>query len=41
MIWKQISFEVKKSEIDLVSEVLMVLGSQSITYSDEIGRAHV
>jgi ribosomal protein L11 methyltransferase len=34
MIWKQISFEVKKSEIDLVSEVLMVLGSQSITYSD-------
>ena len=34
MIWKQISFEVKKSEIDLVSEVLMVLGSLSITYSD-------
>ena len=34
MIWKQISFEVKKSEIDLVSEVLMGLGSLSITYSD-------
>ncbi len=34
MIWKQISFEVKKSETDLVSEVLMGLGSVSITYSD-------
>jgi ribosomal protein L11 methyltransferase len=34
MIWKQISFEVKKSETDLVSEVLMGLGSLSITYSD-------
>jgi ribosomal protein L11 methyltransferase len=34
MSWKQISFEVKKSEIDLISEVLMGLGSLSITYSD-------
>ena len=36
MIWKQISFEVKKSETDLVSEVLMGLGSVSITYSDAL-----
>jgi len=34
MSWKQISFEVKKSETDLISEVLMGLGSLSITYSD-------
>ena len=34
MIWKQISFQVKKSETDLISEVLMGLGSLSITYSD-------
>jgi len=34
MIWKQISFKVKKSETDLISEVLMGLGSLSITYSD-------
>ena len=34
MSWKQISFEVKKSETDLISEVLMGLGSVSITYSD-------
>jgi len=34
MSWKQISLEVKKSEIDLISEVLMGLGSLSITYSD-------
>jgi len=39
MIWKQISFEVKKSEIDLVSEVLMGLGSVSITYSDALDDA--
>jgi ribosomal protein L11 methyltransferase len=39
MIWKQISFEVKKSEIDLVSEVLMGLGSISITYSDALDDA--
>jgi ribosomal protein L11 methyltransferase len=36
MNWKQISFEVKKSEIDLVSEVLMGLGSISISYSDAL-----
>jgi ribosomal protein L11 methyltransferase len=34
MSWKQISFVVKKSETDLISEVLMGLGSVSITYSD-------
>ena len=34
MSWKQISFEVKKSEIDFISEVLIGLGSLSITYSD-------
>ena len=34
MSWKQISFEVKRSETDLISEVLMGLGSLSITYSD-------
>ena len=39
MIWKQISFEVKKSETDLVSEVLMGLGSLSITYSDALDDA--
>jgi ribosomal protein L11 methyltransferase len=39
MSWKQISFEVKKSEIDLVSEVLMGLGSISITYSDALDDA--
>ena len=39
MIWKQISFEVKKSETDLVSEVLMGLGSISITYSDALDDA--
>ena len=39
MIWKQISFEVKKSETDLVSEVLMGLGSVSITYSDALDDA--
>jgi len=39
MSWKQISFEVKKSEIDLVSEVLIVLGSISITYSDALNDA--
>ena len=39
MIWKQISFEVKKSEIDLVSEVLIGLGSISITYSDALNDA--
>ena len=39
MIWKQISFEVKKSETDLVSEVLMGLGSLSITYFDALDDA--
>ena len=39
MSWKQISFEVKKSETDLVSEVLMGLGSVSITYSDALDDA--
>ena len=34
MSWKQISFEVKKSETDFISEVLIGLGSLSITYSD-------
>ena len=34
MHWNQISFEVKKLEADLASEVLMGLGSISITYSD-------
>lgn len=39
MNWKQISFEVKKSETDLISEVLMGLGSLSITYSDALDDA--
>jgi ribosomal protein L11 methyltransferase len=39
MSWKQISFEVKKSETDLISEVLMGLGSLSITYSDALDDA--
>ena len=39
MIWKQISFEVKKSETDFVAEVLMGLGSVSITYSDALDDA--
>ena len=34
MSWKQISLQVKKSETDLISEVLIGLGSLSITYSD-------
>ena len=34
MDWQQISFEVQKSEVDLISEVLMGLGSLSITCSD-------
>ena len=34
MYWNQISFEVKKLEADLASEVLMGLGSISIAYSD-------
>jgi len=34
MDWQQISFEVQKSEVDLISEVLMGLGSLSITFKD-------
>jgi len=34
MDWQLISFEVQKSEVDLISEVLMGLGSISITFSD-------
>ena len=34
MHWNQISFEVNKLEADLASEVLIGLGSISITYSD-------
>ncbi len=34
MGWQQISFEAQKSEVDLVSEVLMGMGSVSITLSD-------
>ena len=39
MDWQQISFEVQKSEVDLISEVLMGLGSLSITFSDAQGDA--
>jgi len=34
MDWQHISFEVQKSEVDLISEVLMGMGSLSITLSD-------
>ena len=34
MHWNQISFEVNKQQADLVSEILMGLGSISITYSN-------
>ena len=34
MDWQLISFEVQKSEVDLISEVLMGMGSVSITLSD-------
>ena len=37
MDWQQISFEVQKSEVDLVSEVLMGMGSISVTFSDAQG----
>jgi len=36
MSWKQIVFEVKKSKTDLISEVLMGLGSLSITFTDAL-----
>ena len=39
MDWQQISFEVRKTEVDLISEVLMGLGSLSITFSDAQGEA--
>jgi ribosomal protein L11 methyltransferase len=37
MDWQQISFEVQKSEVDLISEVLMGVGSLSITFTDAQG----
>ena len=37
MDWQQISFEVQKSEVDLISEVLIGLGSLSITFKDAQG----
>ena len=37
MDWQQISFEVQKSEVDLISEVLVGLGCLSITFSDAQG----
>jgi ribosomal protein L11 methyltransferase len=36
MDWLQISFQIEKSQADLVSEVLTGLGSLSITYSDTL-----
>jgi len=39
MDWQLISFEVQKSEVDLISEVLMGVGSLSITFSDAQGEA--
>ena len=39
MDWNQISFEVNKNKVDLVSEVLTGLGSISITYSDALDNA--
>ena len=39
MDWNQISFEVNKNKVDLVSEVLTGLGSISISYSDALNNA--
>ncbi len=39
MDWNQISFEVNKNNVDLVSEVLTGLGSISISYSDALDNA--
>ena len=39
MNWNQISFEVNKNKVDLVSEVLTGLGSISISYSDALDNA--
>ena len=39
MDWLQISFQIEKSQADLISEVLTGLGSFSITYSDTLDDA--
>ena len=39
MDWLQISFQIEKSQADLISEVLTGLGSLSITYSDTLNDA--
>ena len=39
MNWKQLSFQVKKQQADLISEVLIGLGSISITYKDAYDEA--
>ena len=39
MNWKQLSFQVKKQQADLVSEVLIGLGSISISYKDAYDEA--
>ncbi len=39
MDWLQISFQIEKSQADLISEVLTGLGSLSITYSDTLDEA--
>ena len=39
MDWNQISFEVNKNKVDLVSEVLTGLGSISISYFDALNNA--
>ena len=37
MEWQQISFEVQKFEVDLISEVLVGLSCLSITFKDAQG----
>ncbi len=39
MDWLQISFQIEKSQANLISEVLTGLGSLSITYSDTLDDA--
>jgi len=39
MDWLQISFQIEKSQADLISEILTGLGSLSITYSDTLDDA--
>ena len=39
MDWLQISFQIEKSQADLISEVLLGLGSLSITFSDTLDDA--